>query len=897
MTRSWVAPEVVQTSAMDCGPASLKCLLEGFGIPVSYGRLREACQTDVDGTSIDTMEEIGSALGLACEQLMLPVDQLLLAETDALPAIVVMRLPSGFTHFVVAWRRLGPFVQLMDPGTGRRWLTRSRFLAEVYEHTMPVPASAFRDWARTDEFANALRARLRKLGCAEECATLVDSALADPAWRPVAVLDAAVRMTGAVIRAGGVVRGREAASVIGSLLAGVAQGKAAIPDSYYTARPAPPEAGGSSVPEEEQVMLRGAVLVRAQRASGEPAVHEDEDQARPLSRELSAALAETPTTPGRTLVSLLRADGILSVPILALGLAGAALFATLEAVLFRSLFDVGRGLGIVQHRLAAMVALVAFALLLLALELPIARGVLGLGRRLEVRLRMAFLRKIPRLGDRYFQSRATSDMADRSHAIHDVRALPEFGAQVVRLACELVVTTAAIAWIDLASAPWAIAAVASSAAIALIAQPTVIERDLRVRSHQGALARFYLDTLLGLVPVRTHGAERSVRREHEALLVEWARSARAVVRATVTVDALQTFAAYCMTVPLLLGYLVRSAEPACVLLLIYWALDLPSHGQELALALKQYPARRNRMMRLLEPLGAPEVSPARAGEQEDAPGAPAETPQPAERGVSLDLDGVGVVAGGHAILEGLDLRVGAGEHIAIVGASGSGKSSLLGALLGWHTPATGRIVVDGKPLEGARVDALRQEVAWVDPAVTLWNQTLFENLRYGTSRTGTPTSFAAVLEAAHLHELLQKLPDGLQTTLGEGGGLVSGGEGQRVRLGRALLRKDARLVLLDEPFRGLDRDKRHALLEGARAWWKNATVLCVTHDIGETRGFDRVVVIDGGRIVEDGTPGLLASDPGSRYAAMLKEDEDLRVHTWSTTMWRRLRLDGGRLRP
>ncbi len=110
-------PEVIQTSAMDCGPAALKCLLEGFGVPVSYGRLREACQTELDGTSIDTLEDIAGQLGLDAEQIMLPVDMLLLSEADALPALVVVRQPNGFTHFVVLWRRHGPLVQVMDPGT------------------------------------------------------------------------------------------------------------------------------------------------------------------------------------------------------------------------------------------------------------------------------------------------------------------------------------------------------------------------------------------------------------------------------------------------------------------------------------------------------------------------------------------------------------------------------------------------------------------------------------------------------------------------------------------------------------------------------------------------------------------------------------------------------------
>ena len=87
----WLVPEVVQTSNMDCGPAALKCLLEGHGIPVSYGRLREACQTDVDGTSIDTLEVVANQLGLQAEQVMLPVDYVFLEEARALPAIVVVQ--------------------------------------------------------------------------------------------------------------------------------------------------------------------------------------------------------------------------------------------------------------------------------------------------------------------------------------------------------------------------------------------------------------------------------------------------------------------------------------------------------------------------------------------------------------------------------------------------------------------------------------------------------------------------------------------------------------------------------------------------------------------------------------------------------------------------------------
>jgi ATP-binding cassette subfamily B protein len=135
----------------------------------------------------------------------------------------------------------------------------------------------------------------------------------------------------------------------------------------------------------------------------------------------------------------------------------------------------------------------------------------------------------------------------------------------------------------------------------------------------------------------------------------------------------------------------------------------------------------------------------------------------------------------------------------------------------------------------------------------------------------------------------------MQTPLGEGGALVSGGEGQRVRLGRAMMRPSARLVVFDEPFRGLDRERRRELLERARAWWKNATLLCITHDVAETLDFHRVLVIDRGRVLEDGNPRALAADPGSRYGAMLRAERDVLETMWGGAGWRRVLLERGRL--
>jgi ABC-type transport system involved in cytochrome bd biosynthesis fused ATPase/permease subunit len=124
---------------------------------------------------------------------------------------------------------------------------------------------------------------------------------------------------------------------------------------------------------------------------------------------------------------------------------------------------------------------------------------------------------------------------------------------------------------------------------------------------------------------------------------------------------------------------------------------------------------------------------------------------------------------------------------------------------------------------------------------------------------------------------------------------VSGGEGQRVRLARAMMRDVAELVILDEPFRGLDRHRRHEMLARARALWSGATLVCVTHDVAETSTFARVVIVDDGRIVEHGPPDELVRKDGSLYREMLLAEEKVRSEIWSDPRWRRLRVEDGKL--
>jgi ATP-binding cassette subfamily B protein len=718
-------------------------------------------------------------------------------------------------------------------------------------------------------------------------------------------LDASTRLVTLVVDAGGVARGPESVRLLTALFRHTCESQldifTIVAPTYWSVIP---DAHNTDL-SQERLLLRGAVMLRVS-AKAEGARRAEEQEPRELSPELVAALNEAPTHPLRSLWGFLSTDGLLGPLVLigALGIAGGALM--VEALLLRGLFDVGRVLALGSQRLVAVLGLLAFMVLSLAFQIPIVGESLRLGRRLDTRLRMALLRKLPLLTDRYFQSRPISDLADRSHSIQLTRLVPGMGIHFVQALFDLILTLVGIMLIDPPSAPLAWTIAFLSMLLPAVFQPLISERDLRVRNHMGALSRFYLDSLLGLVPIRAHRAQAAVRHQHQSLLVEWVRSSRRVIRASLAASGLQSFCCTGLAGLLLVRHFLRAdGVTGADLLLVYWTLKLPAIGHTLIGLAHQYPMQRNVLLRLLEPLSAPEHAAAsHPGHVEPTSGTQAgavvdlRAPTPTRaatnaRGVDIAIEQGSVIAAGHTILQKIDLRIRAGEHVAIVGLSGAGKSTLVGVLLGWHRLATGRLLVDGVALTDARLDALRRTTAWVDPAVQIWNKSFLDNLSY--SSTGVSSARAAVaIDASHLRGVLQTLPNGLQTRLGEGGALLSGGEGQRVRLGRALVQSDVRLALLDEPCRGIDRDERSTLLSEVRAHWPHATLLCVTHDVSETLSFDRVLVVEGGLILEDDHPSRLAAI-GSRYRELLDAEQRVRDRMWKGGGWRHIRVHDGQI--
>jgi len=877
-SRRFFAPEVIQTSLMDCGPAALAAVLEGFGIEASYEALRERCQTDIDGTSIDALAALAAELGLASHQVLVPRDHFLLPEADCLPAIVVTRSSGGLLHFLVVWRTLGPYVQIMDPSGGRAWVRKRALFDRMPDLAIPISVEKWRRWAGSENALAPLCARMRACGMSDVAVrTFVAAAHADPSWRGFGALDAGVRMISALLEADALERGKAAEALLQSLLERTLSEGATpadgIPRRFWWVSPGP-QAGKLTVP--------GAVIVHF---SGR-----DEHLPAPVppgrTREV---VADRRVDPLRLVLQIIQLDRPRALGAIAIAIAASVCVAGIDVLLMRGAIDLGRFLSLDYQRAGGLLALAVFAGAGLGLELFLSSMILRVGRGRATRLRVQLLEKIPRLEDRYLRSRSTSDMASRGHQMQILREIPVLGARIARAGAGLVVTTAAIVWLHPRALGWAVAATGISVLLPFAIRRPLTETSLRLRTHAATLDRFYLDALLGVTPVRVHGAERAVCREHEALLVEWSRTARSLQQESTRLQALQALVGSIIAVALVATYVGDQRPLAALLLIAFWAFRIPAAGQELAVSLTSYRDMRNVALRIFAPLGATEITRSVRGAY--APGDPTEIPM---RGVDVELRDVTVRPAGNTILHKLRASIPRGSHVAIVGPSGAGKSSLVGLLLGWLAPSEGAVLVDGEELDGDRIVRLRRELAWVDPAVQLWNRSLLDNVTFGEGDVPLDRLPEAVA-GADLTEVLEALADGMQANLGEGGARVSGGQGQRVRLARALLRKQPRLVILDEPFRGLERQRRRALLARARERWRGATLLFVSHDVSDTKELDRVLVVDGGEIVEDGAPAALLADPGSRYRALVTADEALRSETWSSARWTRKTVAGGRL--
>ncbi|HEY7902469.1 MAG TPA: ATP-binding cassette domain-containing protein, partial [Casimicrobiaceae bacterium] len=217
---------------------------------------------------------------------------------------------------------------------------------------------------------------------------------------------------------------------------------------------------------------------------------------------------------------------------------------------------------------------------------------------------------------------------------------------------------------------------------------------------------------------------------------------------------------------------------------------------------------------------------------------------------------------GREALNGVSLVISPGETVALVGASGSGKTSLVNLIPRFYAPSAGRLFIDGHDITTLTVKSLRAQIALVSQDVLLFDDTIAANIAYGAMAGAAREDVERAAAAAHALDFIRALPQGFDTPVGEQGLRLSGGQRQRIAIARAVL-KNAPILILDEATSALDSESERMVQMALDTLMKGRTTVVIAHRLSTIEHADRIVVLDGGRVVEQGTHAELLSRNGA----------------------------------
>jgi ATP-binding cassette, subfamily B, bacterial len=245
-------------------------------------------------------------------------------------------------------------------------------------------------------------------------------------------------------------------------------------------------------------------------------------------------------------------------------------------------------------------------------------------------------------------------------------------------------------------------------------------------------------------------------------------------------------------------------------------------------------------------------------------------------GAAVAFNNVGFhYPGGVQVFEKFSLRIQPGQRVGLVGHSGGGKSSLFALLQRFYDVQHGSITIDGQDISRVTQQSLREAISVVPQDISLFHRSIMENIRYGRPNATDDEVLRAAIAARC--DFIENLPEGMATMVGDRGIKVSGGQRQRIAIARAFL-KDAPILLLDEATASLDSESEEAIREALSRLMRGRTVIAIAHRLATLRNFDRVVVLQGGRIIEDGPPDILVQGRGPYRELVARELGRLASH-------------------
>lgn len=476
------------------------------------------------------------------------------------------------------------------------------------------------------------------------------------------------------------------------------------------------------------------------------------------------------------------------------------------------------------------------------------------------------------LENTFFQRNATGDLISRMYTDIDAvwRLMLITFTRLGSALMSVIVTFVLLASIDISLTIIAFVVLAVSTAIQIRAGLALAPMFEGVQEQAGNVASYVQDVTSGIQTVKTFGKEQAVierfRAENKEFRQRWLFFKRRNEPVGMLPNAISQLVA---GVVVLFGGIMAINGSITIGNFTQFLLYLGTISTwllQLGMIYQRYQQSRGALTRLTLLLQEAEItSPPNAQ--------PLEKPQG-----SITFENVSVQIDGNWLLRDINLHIPAGRVVALVGATGSGKTLLVSLLARVLDPATGRVLIDGRDVRDLDLDSLRRAIAYVPQTTFLFSDTLRENVRMGRPNI-SDDDFERSLQISRVSNDLEQLPDGVDTLVGEKGVMLSGGQKQRVAIARSLVH-DPAILVLDDALSSVDTHTAADILAGLRDVLKTRTSLIIAHRIATVKDADHIVVIDEGQIVEQGTHDNLVAE-GGLYASMvgreLKEEDFERV--------------------